>query len=362
MTLKIAQQYGICMDSFLTSMPSLSISGAFADVADTYSEALDCPIDYVMGAQLAAVSAALGTKLHIKGRYDNWPCLWIALVGRSGSNKSAPVERILRPLREADALAAQAAGNDEAPAENLRRIFIGDSTHTALREALRDNPQGLLLYRDELTGFLTELGNESSSVAISELLTMYNQGQLVVDRHRQPPFVVPRPYLTILGGIQPRLLPDTFGNPSLADSGFTQRFLFVTGYRKMKRTPGTDYTEKLAHADRLWNDFIAHCLTLPPVTLELSARSKRLYEMYYDDISKSRRLERSDFMASVYSKMLINVIRVAAIAQVVCDYNNRCHSGEITEACLHYAVGCMLYFEATARRVNRVLQGGSFLS
>lgn len=333
-----------------------ALPGTMKAVADVLAAAYNCPRDYVIGGQLAALSASLGTKYHIAGRYDNWPCLWIACIGRSGSNKSAPIEQILKPLRQADALAAGEDDGDDAS----RRLFVGDSSHTALREALRDSPAGLMLYRDELTGFLNELGKESGSVAVSELLTMFNQGQLVVDRHNRAPYVIPRPYLTILGGLQPRLLGATFGQESLAVSGFAQRFLFIASGQPGAAGNSAVSRRDIAAAMSRWEALVNHCLAFAPASVELSREAQRLYDRFYATTSLARRRERSDFLASVYSKQLIQVVRIAGIAQVVLDYDARRRSATVGAAAMRYAISCMPYFEATARRVEHALRGGSF--
>jgi hypothetical protein len=59
------------------------------------------------------------------------------------------------PPRPADAM--------EPEPVPLPRIMVGDTTPEALAGLLKDNPKGLLLYRDELAGWLGCFGRYSSS-------------------------------------------------------------------------------------------------------------------------------------------------------------------------------------------------------
>ncbi len=90
----------------------------------------------------------------------------------------------------------------EEPKE--RRYMTQDSTTEKLAELLRDNPQGLLVFRDELSGFLKNLekqGREGDRAFYLEAWT--GTGSFNVDRIGRGSFSVPAVCASILGGIQP---------------------------------------------------------------------------------------------------------------------------------------------------------------
>src|SRR6266852_4021845 len=168
-----------------------------ADIADR----VQCPPDFVAVGVMAAAAAVIGRQIAIRPkRQDDWavvPNLWGLGVGLPGSMKSPALAEALRPLRrlitDAQArdeehrlaqrmwLAEQKARRhdlarrlreavaEQEPPEALqepveparrdpppveRRYLVNDTTVEKLGEPLNQNPNGLLLFRDELSGFL----------------------------------------------------------------------------------------------------------------------------------------------------------------------------------------------------------------
>ena len=88
-----------------------------------------------------------------------------------------------------------------------RRYEVNDSTIPKLGELLAENPNGLLLVRDELSGFLRELDREDHAGDRAAYLEMWDgKGELTYDRIGRGTVRVPSNTLSILGGIQPDVL------------------------------------------------------------------------------------------------------------------------------------------------------------
>jgi putative DNA primase/helicase len=212
------------------------------------------PTDCTMAAAVVALSGLLGRRLAIRPkRRDRWlvvPNLWGGAVGLSGSMKTAAVEEGLRPLKRlaADAMDAhkvamegwhqrsliasarrsaakkeleQAArkklgearleelareaseGDGEAPPEPTRHL-VNDVTIEKLGELMAANPNGLTLYRDELTGLLRTLEKQGHESDRGFLLESWNgTGSYTFDRIGRGTVHVPAACLAIFGGIQP---------------------------------------------------------------------------------------------------------------------------------------------------------------
>jgi putative DNA primase/helicase len=161
------------------------------------------PPEYPAAAALVAAGGLIGRRLAIRPkRRDRWlvvPNLWGCAVGPPGVLKTPSVEEALRPLRRlaADALerhkeeeaahaervmvadarkdaakkklaqlARDEAGDDDLlglariargfqdpPMATPRRYLVNDVTVEKLGELMAENPLGLTLFRDELTGF-----------------------------------------------------------------------------------------------------------------------------------------------------------------------------------------------------------------
>jgi putative DNA primase/helicase len=88
-----------------------------------------------------------------------------------------------------------------------RRYEVNDSTIEKLGELLAENPNGVLLYRDELSGFLRSLDREDRAGDRAKYLEMWDgKGELTYDRIGRGTVRIPSNTLSILGGIQPHIL------------------------------------------------------------------------------------------------------------------------------------------------------------
>ena len=85
-----------------------------------------------------------------------------------------------------------------------RRYIVNDPTVEKLGELLHQNPQGLLLYRDELAGWLRSLDKAGREGDREFYLEAWNgTADFRVDRIGRGTLSVPALCLSILGSIQP---------------------------------------------------------------------------------------------------------------------------------------------------------------
>ena len=238
------------------------------------AERMGCPPDFVAIPAMIALAAVLGRKIAIRPqRRTDWvevPNLWGLIVGRPGVLKSPALRQALAPLhrlaaeaseRHTTALAAwkQAEALRELRADVGRkkarqtlekntsadvsallaetpeseplckRYTVTNATPEALGELLRQNPQGLLLERDEIMGFLRDLDREDHADHRAFMLeTWAGNGAFTFDRiGRGFNLHIPAMCLSIMGTTQPgRLRAYVAGavQGGAADDGLMQRF------------------------------------------------------------------------------------------------------------------------------------------
>jgi hypothetical protein len=242
-----------------------------ADVA----ERMQCPPDYSAVGAIVALGTVVGRQVAIRPkRVDEWevvPNLWGAIVGRPSLMKTPALQEALRPLAPLEARAreeydacmqdyeahrlvteakqkhvkseiqralkaggdayeiahtAQAKDEEMAPAH--RRYRTNDPTVEKLGELLNENPRGLLVFRDELTGFLRNLDREGRETDRAFYLEAWNgTGRFVVDRIGRGTVEINAACVSILGGIQPGPLTAYMARTALGgsgDDGLMQRF------------------------------------------------------------------------------------------------------------------------------------------
>jgi len=235
------------------------------------AESAGAPVDYVACSLLAATGATIGNA-RWGSPWDGWqhpPIVWIACIGMPSAGKSpgmnasaAPLSDLVgfqnddweerqRDYRTAKQAAKEARARWEAEVKTAaknetppprepttarepdpprkRRIYSTDPTIEAARNLSAANPRGLLLYRDELAGWLTSMGKYGNGNAGGDRgfwLQAFDGGRWASDRVKDgddPPDV---PHLTwgILGGFQP----DRLASAMLAgdDDGMAARFIY----------------------------------------------------------------------------------------------------------------------------------------
>jgi putative DNA primase/helicase len=137
------------------------------------------------------------------------------------AKKKEPSEERLREL------AAEARADDEADGPLLRRYIVNDSTVEKLGELLRDNPNGFLIFRDELSGLLRSMDKQGHETDRSFYLEGWNgTGAFESDRIGRGNVRIKAVCFSILGGIQPGPLAAYLRSALSAsgDDGFVSRF------------------------------------------------------------------------------------------------------------------------------------------
>lgn len=149
---------------------------------------------------------------------------WTALVAPSGEMKSATIGIAEKALHE-----LEAGFPPPLPDEERERLVVNDTTVEALGDVASTNPRGLVLYRDELAGFVGGIGQYKRTPGADEAfwLSAYEGKRHSVDRRSTGSTTVPQLLVSVLGGIQPSVLRGVMSERNRGASGFAARFWFV---------------------------------------------------------------------------------------------------------------------------------------
>jgi hypothetical protein len=243
----------------------------FRPLVEDISDRMQAPPDYAAVASIVALAGCVNRRAVIfpKQADTTWrviPNLWGAIIAPPGMMKSPILHAVTLPLTRIEenwSAEFQSACDDFAvekekaelrfqawreqykqsvkkgesepakPDKSLppplhKRLILTDATFEKLHAILADNPQGVLVIRDELTGWLAELGRLGREGERSFFLQAWNgEGGFTVDRIGRGSIRVPNICVSLLGAIQPgRLrsyLSDAIeGGPG--DDGLFQRF------------------------------------------------------------------------------------------------------------------------------------------
>lgn len=162
--------------------------------------------------------------------------LWGAVSGPPSSKKTPTINAAILPLKQANADVMRQYQNEVelAEAEDRkpvppRQLIVQDSTVEALAVAMQANPDGILKYHDELTGFIGAMekysGGKGAAADRAIYLETWNGGSMQVNRIARGLSYVENGSMSLIGGIQPGVAKKLFSQTS--DDGFLARFIYA---------------------------------------------------------------------------------------------------------------------------------------
>lgn len=232
-------------------------AGVYPDEVERYLEsgnrALGAPQGTAQAVFLAIAGAAIGNGLRIEtkqGMHEK-PGLFIGLIGPSGVGKTPIVLHALQPLASIQSKIAAAYTDEKAiykdqvreneakpKAERVtitpptfEKVIVTDATVEACARDMQ-RTRGLLMMKDELSGFFTGMDKyRSSGDDRQKWLEIWSGSDLIVSRASDEngvPLHVADPVASMIGGIQPAVLPKIAKVQSgMGTDGMLARFLFV---------------------------------------------------------------------------------------------------------------------------------------
>jgi len=255
-------------------LPVALIPAAFRGWIYDIADRLQVPLEFPAVPAIVAAGSVIGNQIRIRPKaHDDWavtPNEWGAVVGRPGVMKSPAIAEALKPLRRICADAEKkfkealkawkfqkeaqkarleatrkkmktAAGkgenldrfkddlaSDDQDEPTERRYVVNDSTVEKFGALLNENPNGLLLFRDELTGWFRALDDDRRANDRAFFLECWNgDNSYTYDRIERGTLKIENATASVLGGIQPGPL-QSYLRGALGcgegDDGLLQRF------------------------------------------------------------------------------------------------------------------------------------------
>jgi len=380
---------------------------------------MQCPADFVAVPALIMLGSIIGTGCTIRPKQrDNWteyPNLWGGVVAPPGALKSPAISQAFAPLarverraereladarsafdsaevmREfrleqvkkqlkdkakssatptapfADLFSTMAELKAERPEPVLRRFRTQDATVAKLGELLAQSPRGILVFRDELMGLLSQLERDEEQGARAFYLEGWNgSNSFYVDRIGRGTIHIPRLCLAVFGGIQPEKLQNyLYVAAGRQNDGLVQRFqLLVCPDRprqtrlvdeledRSARDAVEDITEKLAYGDfpnmgaeaEERGDATLHYFRYHPV-------AQRIFNAWLVDLDRRIAAEEVPILAEHLSKFRKLVPALSLIFHLVDVAATGIPVARIPARCLDRALRWAKYLESHARRI-----------
>lgn len=250
---------------------------------------MQVPIEFVAAPAIVAISSLIGRKIGIHPKKnDNWlvyPNLWGAVVARPGFFKSPTIAEAMKPLEKIvseanqkydqalkaweieksiieatieatkDQLIRALKKGQDVNIENMRakmkslkkeldtlkpvakRYKTNDATVEKVSQLLLENPDGILMVRDELYGWLASMNKSGREGDREFYLEAWNgYGSFTIDRIGRGTLHIPSLCLSVFGGIQPsKLEKHVVGSLNENDDGLLQRMQILV-YPEIKNS------------------------------------------------------------------------------------------------------------------------------
>ena len=326
------------------------------------AEAAAAPPDYVAAPLLAVASALIGHARWAQATagWKEPPHIWAGIVGESGSAKSPGADCLLRDVlpeieqrmfgdfpdrqREwraaaeahvavqerwkADVREAQKKGKPPPlpPAENAPpepqapRLRQSDVTVERVAVLLANAaPKGLLIVRDELTGWLLGL-NSYNDAGRAFWIEAYGGRPYRVERQKSPePIVVPRLAVAVTGTTQPDRLAQMFRE---ADDGLLARFIWAwpdpLPFRLGRKAPAAQWAVEALDRLRLLDLAASDPSGGPPcpIMVPLSPGAVQMMEAFGQDMQR-RQHDAGGLMRSAYGKARGLALRLSLVLEML---------------------------------------------
>ncbi|MGB9418284.1 MAG: YfjI family protein [Acidobacteriaceae bacterium] len=296
-------------------------------LVEDVSERMQTPLDFAAVVSVLSLAGVTGRRVRIQPKEADttWtvvPNLWGGIVAEPGCLKSPLIAAVTKPLAMIEGLwrveyesalasyksekeqqelregawkqlytAAVKKGNelplrpdDSIAQPQLRRLITQDATPEKLHEILHDNPAGVLVIRDELSGWFSTLEKQGREGEREFFLSAWNGDTgHTIDRIGRGSVHVPACCVSILGGIPPARLRSYLADvlkDGPGNDGLMQRFQLLTypdstgEWRYIDRLPNHKAIERVNEAYRT----IAQMDSEYPLVLKFTPDAQALFQ------------------------------------------------------------------------------------
>ena len=322
--------------------------GAFAEHVKDISERMQCPPDYVAVTMMTTLGAVIGRSHQIRPKE-------FYKAKRDHSKKE--IATLLKNKKPDEARAMiEAQGEIEPPVR--RWHFTNDSTIEKLGELECQNPNGILVFRDEIHGFLRTIDSENRPNDRAFYLEGFNgTGSYQSDRIGRGTTDIENHVISLFGTIQPGRFASYIHSAirqGSGDDGFSQRFQLAvypdepSNWTNVDRHPSNDAKNEVYSIIRRLSE---KAEIDEPVMLRFSSEAQSIFNEWRDDL-ENKKLRNNDDHPSLIAHLAKYRSLLPSLALIIHLVDS--HESEITpvsELAIIKACGWCDYLESHARRI-----------
>lgn len=252
------------------------------------------------------------------------------------------------------------------PEPILKRYKSEDATTEKIGEILVQNPNGILIHRDELTGWLKSLDKDGREGDRAFYLEAWNgSGSFTVDRIKRGTLHIPALCLSVMGGIQPGPLSSYVYQTckgGAGDDGLLQRFQLLVwpdtpkDWKNVDRWPDTKAKNRayeiFKQLDRYSSLIDASVLGIDIPALHFSQEAQEIFDQWRVNLEKRLRSgEMSPALESHLGKYRSLLPSLSLIFQLCDDLDRAIETQSINIKAIQQGIKWCEYLETHAVRL-----------
>ena len=372
------------------SFPLEIFPKAIRDIIEALEEYENYNVDFTAASFLTVFAAAMGNTWSVRFM-TGWvsrPIIYMVLVGSPSCGKTPPLQQAVAPLLKLDGeydvlyckemetfrrwerMSAKQRERYSLPEEmkmpQRKCHVVVDSTVEALIGALRDNPRGVLIYKDEIDSLLSNFNRYNGSDE-GYFLSLFSGTPFKYSRKSSNEHIfLSNPYCSIIGSTQPGRLGEQFGGKRMMN-GFSSRFLKV--YPKIDKMPSWNDTAMPDGVLEEWERIIRKVVTVTPSTdqegkatsieLMFSQEAKLRVIQWKDEVNNKAYAETdSDAVRALCGKLETYLVRFCLVIQIMHGICGESGMNEIEPKTAELAIRLTEYFRNMESRIAPEIETG----
>ena len=372
------------------SFPLEIFPKAIRDIIEALEEYENYNVDFSSASFLTVFAAAMGNTWSVRFM-TGWvsrPIIYMVLVGSPSCGKTPPLQQAVAPLlkldgeydmiyckemetyRQWERMSAKQREKHSLPEAmkmpQRKCHVVVDSTVEALIGALRDNPRGVLIYKDEIDSLLSNFNRYNSSDE-GYFLSLFSGTPFKYSRKSNNEHIfLANPYCSIIGTTQPGRLGEQFGGKRMMN-GFSSRFLKV--YPEIDKMPSWNDTAMPDGVLEEWERIIRRVITVTPSTdqegkatsieLLFSQESKLRIIQWKDEVNNKVYAETdSDAVRALCGKLETYLVRFCLVIQIMHCICGESGMDKIEPGTAELAIRLTEYFRNMESRIAPEIETG----
>lgn len=382
-----------CDSGKTTETPSFPLEifpKAIRDIIEALEEYENYNVDFTSASFLTVFAAAMGNTWSVRFM-TGWvsrPIIYMVLVGSPSCGKTPPLQQAVAPLLKLDGeydmiyckemetyrrwerMSAKQREKHSLPEEmkmpQRKCHVVVDSTVEALIGALRDNPRGVLIYKDEIDSLLSNFNRYNGSDE-GYFLSLFSGTPFKYSRKSNNEHIfLANPYCSIIGTTQPGRLGEQFGGKRMMN-GFSSRFLKV--YPEIDKMPSWNDTAMPDSVLEEWERIIRKVVAATPSTdqegkatsieLLFSQEAKLRVIQWKDEVNNKAYAETdSDAVRALCGKLETYLVRFCLVIQIMHCICGESGMDKIEPGTAELAIRLTEYFRNMESRIAPEIETG----